>query len=61
MFGTNFSRNGDGLPLSGTAPVNHVSAGVSAESVVNSPTHSDSADLFATNWESAWIDIGGEG
>ena len=61
MLRSNSSCNGDHVQMAGTAPINHVSASLSAESVSTSPAHSDSADLFATNWESAWIDIGGEG
>jgi hypothetical protein len=32
-----------------------------ADVCARNPYATDAADLFASNWESAWIDIGGEG
>jgi hypothetical protein len=38
-----------------------VSHSADAEGIAPTPGHPDATDGFTPNWESAWIDLGGEG
>lgn len=54
----NASRN-DGFPVGGTS--NHATHVGQPESPVTPPALADIVDGHAPSWESAWIDLGGEG